>query len=382
MAFLLSQKNEATRLSLVMPDANTLGLKLLKPKAIAETAFVTERASVDIAIVLEQDLRWRLGSKPFSALCHNVKRLIVLDSLHDETIKSAAVVIPTLSFLETSGSMISSEGRLQRYYGAAPAESGVMTSFHVLASLLDRSGLTIDDVSEDLAKDLGIPEDSFAKLFDAEFRIIGQKVPRQSSEVSGRTALNAHLDVHEQKPPIDVDSPLAFSMEGARKKIPLPLISSSWAPKWNSVQSSFKTILSPKAQETDAFGGVRLFAKDRNDLPKMHEREREDALPEAPNFYVVPKHHLFASFKEARYSSALATRMPEVEAEMSSIDAKSLGFTEFAPIVLETEHGKFSLLAKTKDDVPPGVILLPFGLVDASLFYATCLCRVVSKEQV
>ena len=381
MASALTQRNNETRLSLVMPDPNNVGLKLLNPKDL-----VSQKMAVDVAIVLENDLRWHLGSKPFSALCHSVKNLVVLDNLPNDTTKAATIVIPTLSFLEASGSMINSEGRLQRYYAAAEAKAEVATSFDVLASLLaEKSQISytaLDAVSKELAQDLGIPEDSFSKTFDAHFRLLDQKIPRQTSEASGRTALNANNNVHEQKPPSDPDSPFAFSMEGARKKIPLPLISSSWLPKWNSLQSSFKTILSKVAQEPDAFGGVRLFSKRDREFSRPIYVPIEKKLEEAPNFYVVPKYHIFSSFAEARFSSSLATRMPENEAEMSPIDAKKLGFTEFAPIVLESEHGKFSLLAKTKDDVPLGVILLPFGLVDSALFFSTCLCRVVSKEQV
>ncbi len=110
MAFALAEKNAETRLSLVMPEPNTVGLKLLKPKELTEL-----KSAVDVAIVLENDLRWRLGSKPFAAFCANVKHLIVLDSLPSEASKIAAVVIPTQTVLEASGTMINSEGRLQKF---------------------------------------------------------------------------------------------------------------------------------------------------------------------------------------------------------------------------------------------------------------------------
>lgn len=385
VAATLNEKNHQTRLALVLPDANSVGLKMLKPKDSTALFERTHKAPIDVAIVLEHDLRWRLGSKPFAALCQSVKQLIVLDSLDNETVKMASIVIPTLSFLEASGTFISSEGRMQRFYGAAPAHDELVTSFRVVSALLPEElrmrYQTIDDVSHDLSREIGIREDSFDKLYDAEFRIIGQKIPRQTSEASGRTALRAHINVHEQRPPTDPDSPFAFSMEGVRKKIPLPLLSSSWAPKWNSVQASFKSILTPNAKEPDGFGGVRLFThglQARVSAETFTDKEQA----QVPNFYILPRYHVFSSYMRANFSSALATRLPEVEAEISPIDAKKLGFSEFAPIVLESSHGKFSLLAKTKDDVPAGVILLPYGLVDASLFFATCLCRVVDKEQV
>ncbi len=48
--------------------------------------------------------------------------------------------------------------------------------------------------------------------------------------------MNAHVNVHEQRPPESVDSPLAFSMEGHSSR-DSALTTSYWAPAWNSVQS-------------------------------------------------------------------------------------------------------------------------------------------------
>ncbi|WDT81281.1 MAG: hypothetical protein MPW14_05910 [Candidatus Manganitrophus sp.] len=48
----------------------------------------------------------------------------------------------------------------------------------------------------------------------ASFRIVDQKLPRESFRFSGRTAIHANENVHEPKPPEDPDSPFAFSMEG------------------------------------------------------------------------------------------------------------------------------------------------------------------------
>lgn len=365
----LTDKGINARLSLVLPDVNTVGLNMLKPKSISKDV------KDAVAIVLEQDLQWRIGQKAFSNL--PFKRFIAIDSFKNDYL-SAELVIPTLSFLESSGSLVSSEGRLQRFYGAAPAND-LKSSFHVLAEFLAKKYQTIDDVAPDLAKDLGIDEQDFKKIFDAEFRIFGQKIPRQTNEASGRTALKANINVHEQKPPSDPDSPLAFSMEGARKKIPLPLISSSWAPKWNSVQASFKTILGPESKIPDAFGGVRLFNKN---VKKPLSPVVKNELAISPNFYILPKHNIFSSFQKAQYSTSMSKRKPELVAEISQADAKNLGILGFASVVVEVDSGKFSFLAKINQNIAAGVLLLPYGLVDASLFFKTGLCRVVNKEQV
>ena len=40
----------------------------------------------------------------------------------------------------------------------------------------------------------------------ADFRVVGQKIPRQPARYSGRTAMWAHRNVHEPQPPEDPDS--------------------------------------------------------------------------------------------------------------------------------------------------------------------------------
>ncbi len=71
----------------------------------------------------------------------------------------------------------------------------------------------------------------------ADFRMVGQKIPRQPHRYSGRTAMTANVDVHEPQPPDDPDSPLAFSMEGYDGQPPPALLPAFWAPGWNSVQA-------------------------------------------------------------------------------------------------------------------------------------------------
>jgi len=71
----------------------------------------------------------------------------------------------------------------------------------------------------------------------ADFRISGQKIPRQPHRYSGRTSMLANISVHEPNPTGDTDSPLSFSMEGYDGQPPAPLISRYWSPGWNSGQA-------------------------------------------------------------------------------------------------------------------------------------------------
>src|SRR5262249_56198350 len=72
----------------------------------------------------------------------------------------------------------------------------------------------------------------------AKFRIAEAKIPRSPHRASGRTAVLANINVSEPKPPDDLDSPLAFSMEGTPDHPPGSLIPFVWSPGWNSIQAT------------------------------------------------------------------------------------------------------------------------------------------------
>ncbi len=255
LASLFKAKN--AKISLVVPEVNSIGLGLLKPKTLADL-----QGPVDVAIVLENDLVGRFGNRA-EELFKTVKNLIVIDALETKTSLGASVVVPCLSFAESTGSVISQEGRLQRYFSVfTNSLENVESPWRMMLPFFPHQAdkwRTNDQVCSSIAEDLGWPQSIFAELFKASFSVLGHKIARQTSEYSGRTAINANVTMHEPKPPKDPDSPLIYSMEGARTKIPLPLISSSWEPKWNSVQASFRNSLNARNDPQYEASGVRIF---------------------------------------------------------------------------------------------------------------------------
>ena len=230
----LDTKNQhATKLSLVLPEANTLGLSLLSPKPMSDLLLRLTKGHVETAIILENDLLWR-SEKQFLELEKSIKNVVTIDSLRTETAKKSTMVLPSLSFLESTGSLVSSEGRLQRYFGVCKSPHDIKSSFHLLTACMGNKATwqSIDDVSPLIASALEISNEVFDQLYHASLKILGKGIARQAPGASGRTALNANVSIHEQKPSTDPDSPLVYSMEGARKKIPLPLISSYAEPGW------------------------------------------------------------------------------------------------------------------------------------------------------
>ena len=166
--------------------------------------------------------------------------------------RRADVVLPAATWAESTGTFVSTEGRAQRFFAgrSSPAE-GVRAELALAARPAARAraaeatarGTALrrrarrpggraagsSPASRDAAPPPRLPA------------CAGEKVARKPRRYSGRTAMTAHLTVHEPKPPEDPDTPLAFSQEGYRAaEAPGALVPRFWAPGWNSSNSLHK----------------------------------------------------------------------------------------------------------------------------------------------
>jgi NADH-quinone oxidoreductase subunit G len=113
----------------------------------------------------------------------------------------------------------------------------------------------------------------------ADFRIIGQKIPRQPHRYSGRTAMLANISLHEPKPPEDTDSPLSFTMEGYQEEPPAPLIPRYWSSGWNSVQALNKFQQEVGGPLRGGDTGVRLINPPQSPFSKVGDKEDQKIPP-------------------------------------------------------------------------------------------------------
>ncbi len=254
IAWALCESGKPAELCFTVLECNSLGLGLMNGKNLNEflkTPSPPEGegrgeggSKADTIIILENDLYRRADKKSVDAFLNQAKHVIVIDHLINPTSSRADITLPAATFAETTGTLVNNEGRAQRFYQVFKPHGNIQESWKwindimksLVKSAVDRWP-SFDDLINDMASALPI----FALVKDiapsADFRITGQKVPRQPHRYSGRTAMLADVSVHEPKPPDDPDTPLAFSMEGYQDQPPAPLISRYWSPGWNSVQA-------------------------------------------------------------------------------------------------------------------------------------------------
>ncbi|BFU92967.1 MAG: NADH:ubiquinone oxidoreductase, chain G [Nitrospira sp.] len=389
VAWALCKTGTTANLCYCLPESNSLGLAMLGGKSLEEAFDVVKNGAADTILILENDLYRRADTLPVDAFLKAASTVIILDNLEHDTMSKADVVLPAGTFAESDGTLVNNEGRAQRFYQVFPAEGDVQESWRWIRDLavasehLRQSDMAawhkLDDVVVALAN--AIP--TFQRLTEVappeKFRMVGQKIPRQTHRFTGRTAIHAPLMMHEPKPVEDADSPLSFSMEGYLGQPPSPLITHYWNPGWNSVQALNKfqsEVGGPLRQEMP---GVRLIeSSDKRtvtyfaDVPVPFQA-RDDG------WLILPWYQIFGSEELSACASAVAERIPEPVLMLHPDDAARLRVKsgERAEFVLgDTSH---RLPVKLDVVVPRGTAALTIvpGFTDTALPTWSPIIRVV-----
>ena len=163
--------------------------------------------------------------------------------------KLADIVLSAASFAEGDSTVVSQEGRAQRFYQVmtqATTSLNMRSKNHGVGYMLLRQVLKVkavdwtllDDVIDDIVKMFQCLKPIQDVAPDAGYRVHGLKIAREPRRYSGRTAMRAPLSVHEPKQPTDPDSALTFSMEGyVGNQTASSLVPFAWAAGWNSPQA-------------------------------------------------------------------------------------------------------------------------------------------------
>ncbi len=343
-------------LSLIAPECNSFGLALMGSRSLNEALALAGK--VDALIVLENDLYRRLPAKQVDKLLGSADQVIVLDHLANETAAKANLLLPACTFAESDGTLVSNEGRAQRFFQAFAPQGDVRESWRWLR---DPTWSSLDDVLAAIAEDIPqlTPVVKAAPL--SKFRMAGAKVPREPQRYSGLTSITANLSVVEPKPPEDPDSALAYSMEGAPLQPPAALQPFFWSPGWNSIQSvnKFQSEIGDALRGGDP--GIRLFEPSQ-------EGAYFTAIPAAfvrreAEWIVIPIEHIFGSEELSLQAPAVAELTPGAYLAMNTTDAASLHMDEQSgEVEIELGGVKQHLPLKVLPDLPPGIVGIPAGL--------------------
>ncbi len=369
VAWALCAGGQPSELGLVVPECNSLGLRLMGGRPLSEAFEAVKHGRRPTAVVLENELYRRAPSAVIDRFLNDCGHLIVLDHLENATAARAEAVLPAATFAESEGTLMNNEGRLQRSYQVFAPEGDIQPSWMWLRDMMAASrrpeGLwwqQLEDVLAAMAEDLKdfTPAPRIAP--PAGFREVGMKIPRQTFRYSGRTAIEANMSIHESKPPADHQSPLSFSMEGFEGQPPSSLITNYWAPGWNSVQAlnRFQEEVGGPLRGGDP--GRRLFEFQTCEEIPYFTHVPTHTEPPPGQWLVVAIHHIFGSEELSMLAAGIAQRAPEPYIGLNDRDMAQLGLQEGGIVRFKMHAATYRLPVRCMPSLPPKIAGLPVGL--------------------
>jgi NADH-quinone oxidoreductase subunit G len=376
VAWALARQGKRPHLNFVVPESNSMGAAMMEGGTFEEALHAVDRRQADTVIVLENDLYRRAPQREVETFFSNIRALVSVDSFHNGTTARADVVFPAGTAHESDGTFVNNEGRAQRFYQVFMPEGDVGTSWRWLreiarsraewsdgalaaASQEDGPGAwrNIDDAIAATAAAIPTLSGIVKAGPSASLRVLGQKIPRQPERYSGRTAMQAHLTVHEPTPSSDPDSPLAFSMEGYRgDALPSPVIPQFWAPRWNSNQAVNKFQQEVGGPLREELPGVRLIEPLMSSATFWFTRIPSAFQPMEGRWLILPMAEVFGSEELSRQTSVIGERTPAPYIVLHPEDARRLRVKSGALLSLAVQGRLQEVTLRTSEETPGGTV--------------------------
>ena len=356
-------------LYLSVPAANSVGVNLLGGKALDELA-----DDADVIIVMENDLAQRLTTTQLKDFVLS-KTLIILDHEAYDWHQHAEIVVPVATFAEADGTLVSAEGRAQRFFQVYDPvyyrpQSMVKESWrwlHAIESELNGRAIDwtqLDDVINTLAETN--PQLAAIKQAapSADYRITGLKIAREPRRYSGRTAMRAPISVHEPEQPKDIDTGLTFSQEGyVGTQTDASMIPFAWSAGWNSPQAwnKYQDKVGGHLKQGDP--GVRIY----DELAQLPKRDyispdiSPNSSPDHQTVQLVPVYNIFASDTLTSRSEVVASQLIAPAFSVAAEDAQQWQLQQGDLLTVTVNEVTTTLPVQVVDYLAEGCIGYPVG---------------------
>lgn len=369
----LKLRDKQGSLSLIVPEANSMGLTLFGGDSVDAALQAVISGKADAIVVLENDLFTRVDAATVNAALNAAKVVIVADHQKTATTDRAHLVLPAASFAEGDGTLVSQEGRAQRFFQVFDPtylDAGILVHegwrwLHALrATLLNQpiDWTQLDHVTAACAASTPQLAGIVGAAPSAAFRIKGLKLAREPLRYSGRTAMRANISVHEPRTPQDKDTAFAFSMEGySGSAEPRSQVPFAWSPGWNSPQAwnKFQDEVGGHIRAGDP--GVRLIESTGDKLSWFANVPRAFS-PAQGTWQVVPFYHLFGSEETSSKAAPVQERIPQAYVALAKSEADRLGVNDGALLSLSVAGQTLRLPLRISEELGAGLVALPSGL--------------------
>ncbi|MGM0632765.1 MAG: NADH-quinone oxidoreductase subunit NuoG [Pseudomonadota bacterium] len=373
----LARRERDGGLLLVRREANSTGASLMGGLSLERALDELTAQRADTLVVLENDLYQRLPAARVDEALRAAQHLLVLDHQTTPTLRQADLALPAASFAEGDGTLVSLEGRAQRFFQVYEPrlmrpETRIHESWRWLHALqASRQEQPVEDITLDaVTRDCAESYPALASIIEAapgaDFRVEGLKLAREPHRYSGRTAMRANQDVSERRSPQDPDTPFAYSMEGySGFDRPRQQVAFAWAPGWNSPQAWNKFTDEVGGHLSGGDPGVRLLTPAPGDTTKPGDTYSTN-IPEAftadrNQWRIVVLPTLFGGEETSARSQPIRERAGEVRLTLSTGDAERLGITDTDPVTVTLDGDTLTLAVQLDPHWPDGLLGIPAG---------------------
>ena len=383
-------------------EANTLGVTLLNDRqgmSVTSVIHAIETGEVSALIVVENDLFER--HEDHRHLADSLKRLdvlVVLDHMVTATSSLGTHTFPAATVPESNGTLINSEGRIQRFYQVLRPAEEVVPSWNTVGNIIAAIGQEKEgrwQHFEEVTAAIETSHPLFSGMMKvappAGFRLNHQSIPRMSQRFSGRNAAikpdarnepdrgkdlchDGELPVAQQTAD-DPETPFAFSMEGFTGRRPPELLSQVWAPGWNSNEAINQFQIEVGGPLHGGDPGLRIFDSNSSglnenqfinaaigSLPVTKAREKDDTV------LVCAAVEIFGSESMSRRSPALAELAPDIYLRLHSKDAGRLSLVDGCAyrvqLISETFETSLNVVIDIDNTIPDNVAVIPAGYAE------------------
>ncbi|HET8905194.1 MAG TPA: NADH-quinone oxidoreductase subunit NuoG [Saccharospirillum sp.] len=368
----LAKHNSEAGLTLIRREANSTGLAMLGGHSLdwALTELCEQRA--DAVVILENDLYQRAAAQWVDRALEQTDTLVVLDHQRTATGDKATLILPAASFAEGDGTLVSLEGRAQRFFQVYDPryhrpETHIHESWrwlHAMRATLKEApvtDITLDAVTADCADQNPELAEIVNASQGADARVEGVKFAREPHRYSGRTAMRSHLGVNEPRTPQDPDTAFTFSMEGySGFDRPRQDVAFAWAPGWNSPQAWNKFTDEIGGHLSAGDPGVRLLKPESRELPYSQVIPAAYRATEQEwQTVVLPR--LFGGEETSSRAQPIADRALPPTFGLATADASQLSVSDQLLLTLSVDGQRLTLPVSIDDSLPAGLVTVPAG---------------------
>ncbi|WP_343192708.1 NADH-quinone oxidoreductase subunit NuoG [Buchnera aphidicola (Taiwanaphis decaspermi)] len=370
ISYALKSKGSFVKTIILPLESNDIGLGLIGGISLDKVLDKCKNNLVDTIIIMENDIYRFLTKKNVNIIKKNVNNIILIDHQFTKTSKISNLLLPSMTSIESSGTIVNYESRPQRFfkvyepsfYDKNKKQLEGWRWIDKIKQKINNTGksyINIDKIVDYCISEIPILKNIKYVSPKVDFRIFNQKIARSHIRYSGRTSMMSNVCIHEKSQPEDIDSMFSFSTDGLNnincQTDHIPFV---WYPGWNSPQSIIKY---KKIFHNNFHKKKIILFKYINNIKNSPFilKIKEHSIKK---WKIIPYYLLFGCHYLTQLTKIIRDKNIKVYGIINNLDGIRYGFLEEEKIEFTCLSENFYFYCRYSKYMKPGHIGLPLGM--------------------